>query len=253
MDDYIDRLITNIRWDVNEGWDFFKAVDFETGAGAVSEIRHIELGNGVDAITSRYAEGFSYKKDGPYTRWNLETVLTFAIEFPMKIVVLKKHDCDSEWNMTDDFDEYDCELDTDENGRVTQKEYAHLAHMIHQLGVVPEYSKGLNVMDYCKDIEDAYVFDTVDDVEKAYNEYTDNLKDEYAYDPDTLHEELDKAQKGKDEIIEQVKRKSSSEFVMIPCVDFDADGLKIMPKFSTMFYDSFNGRAYALGLIFKEQ
>ena len=57
MDDYIDRLITNIRFDVNTGLDFFKAVDFETGAGAASEIQHVELGNGVDAITSRYADG----------------------------------------------------------------------------------------------------------------------------------------------------------------------------------------------------
>lgn len=239
MDDYIDRLITNIKSDVDTGWDFFKAVDFETGAGAASEIRHIELDNGLDAITSRYADGFSYKEDGPYTWWNLETVRKFAQEFRMKVVVLKKHDGDQwdipEWNMTDNFDEYDC-------------------------------SKGLNVINYCKDIEDAYVFDTIDDVEKAYNEYTDNLKDEFAEDNSTLLEDLDKAQKGrlleeldkaqkeKDKIIEQVKRKSPSEFVMMPCsADFDADFLEIMPKFSTMFYDGYNGVSYALGLILNKE
>lgn len=139
----------------------------------------------------------------------------------MKIVVLKKHDCDSDWNMANDFDEYDC-------------------------------TKGLNVMDYCKDIEDATVLDTIDDVEKAYNEYIDNLEDTYACDQNTLLEESDKARKGRDQLIEQVKHKASSEFVMIPAVDFDTNGLEIMPKFSTMFYDSYNGVSYALGLIPKE-
>lgn len=210
MEEYIDRLITNIHWDVNTGEDFFKAITDRT-----SEIQHVELGNGVDAITSRCAEGFSCEW------WNLETVQTLAREFNMKVVVLKKHDCDSDWNMANDFDEYDC-------------------------------TKGLNVMDYCKDIEDATVLDTIDDVEKAHNEYIDNLEDTYACDQNTLLEESDKARKGRDQLIEQVKHKASSEFVMIPAVDFDTNGLEIMPKFSTMFYDSYNGVSYALGLIPKE-
>lgn len=247
----IERLIANIHFDVDTGEDFFEAV-----ANRTSEIQHVELGNGVDAITSRYAEGFSYKEDGPYTWWDLETVWTFAQEFNMKVVALKKHDYDPSWNMTDDFDEFDCKLDFDEYGCVTPKEYLHLSRMLHlehdPFADVPEYSKGLNVMDYFKDIENAVVFDTVGDVEKACNEYTDNLKDQFAYDNNILLEELDKAQKGKDDIIEQVKRKDSSEFVMIPSGDFDADGLEIMPKFSTMFYDGFNQVSYALGLIFKE-
>lgn len=213
MEEYINRLITNIHWDINTGENFFEAVTNRT-----PEIQHVELGNGVDAITSRYAEGFSYKEDGPCTSWDLETIEAFAKEFNMEVVVLKKHDCDSEWNMTDDFDEYD--------------------------------SKGLNVMDYCKDIEDAYTIDTVDDVERAYNEYADNLEEQFVFDDRTLLEELDKARKEKGEIIEQVKRKASSEFIMIPAVDFDTDGLDIMPKFSTMFYDEYNQISYALGLIF---
>ena len=206
----IERLIANIQFDVDTGLDFFKAV-----ANRTSEIQHIKLGNGVDAITSRYAEGFSC------VWWDFETVQTLAREFNMKVVVLKKHDCDSNWNMANDFDEYDC-------------------------------TKGLNVMDYCKDIEDATVLDTIDDVEKAYNEYIDNLEDTYACDQNTLLEESDKARKGKDQLIEQVKHKASSEFVMIPAVDFDADDFEIMPKFSTMFYDSYNGVSYALGLIPKK-
>ena len=242
----IERLIVNIQFDVDTGLDFFKAV-----ASRTSEIQHIELGNGVDTITSRCAEGFSCEW------WDFETVQTLAREFNMKVVVLKKHDCDLEWDMTDDFDDLDCTLDFDENGHVTQKEYLRVSRMLDLEGNpfadVPEYSKGLNVIDHFKDIEDADVFDTIDDVEKAYNEYTTNLKDEYANDPDTLHDELDKAQKGRDEIIEQVKRKDSSEFVIIPCsADFDADFLEIMPKFSTMFYDGYNGVSYALGLIPKE-
>ena len=212
----IARLIANIHFDVDTGEDFFKAITDRT-----SEVQHVELGNGVDAITSRNAEGFSYKEYGPCTSWDLETIEAFAKEFNMEVVVLKKHDCDPEWNITDDFDEYD--------------------------------SKGLNVMDYCKDIEDAYVSDTVDDVERVYNEYAGNLEEQFAYDDRTLLEELDKARKGRDKLIEQVKHKDPSEFVMIPAVDFDTDGLEIMPKFSTMFHDSFNGISYALGLIFKEQ
>ncbi|MCH3980485.1 MAG: hypothetical protein LKE41_00930 [Prevotella sp.] len=220
MEEYIDRLITNIRFDVNTGEDFFEALTREISYGD-ADLEHIELDNGVDAITSRYADGFSYKEDSPYTYWDLETVQAFAQEFNMKVVALKKFDCDSDWNMTNDFDEYDC-------------------------------TKGLSVMDYCKDIEYAYVFDTVDDVEKAYNEYIENIEEQFTSDDRTLLEELDKARKGKEEIIEQVKRKASSEFVMIPEVDFDAYGLEIMPKFSTMFYDSYNGVSYALGLIPKE-
>ena len=248
----IERLIANIHFDVDTGEDFFEAV-----ANRTSEIQHVELGNGVDAITSIEAEGLSYMKIPSYVWWELETVWTFAREFNMKVVALQRHDSDLEWDMTDDFDGYDCSLDLDENGRVTQKEYAHLARILNLDGdpfaVSPEYSKGLNVMDYCKDIEDAYVFDAVDDVEKAYNEYTDNLKDEYAYDNNILLDELDKAQKGRDEIIEQVKRKDSSEFAMIPSGYFDADFLEIMPKFDTMFYDGFNAITYALGLIFPEE
>ena len=247
----IERLIANIQFDVDTGEDFFEAV-----ANRTSEIQHVELGNGVDAITSREAEGLSYMKIPPCVWWELETVWTFAREFNMRVVALQRHDSDLKWDMTDNFDDLDCSIDLDENGHVIQKEYAHLARMLdidgYPFADVPEYSKGLNVMDYCKDIEDAYVFDAVDDVEKAYNEYTDNLKDEYAYDPDTLHEELDKAQKGRDEIIEQVKRKDSSEFAMIPSGYFDANFLEIMPKFDTMFYDGFNGITYALGLIPKE-
>lgn len=212
----IERLIANIQFDVDTGEDFFKAI-----IDRASEIQHVELSNGVDAITSRNAEGFSYKEDSPCAWWDLETVWAFAKEFNMKVVVLKKHDCDSDWNMANDFDEYDC-------------------------------TKGLNVMDYCKDIEDATVLDTIDDVEKAYNEYIDNLEDTYACDQNTLLEESDKARKGRDQLIEQVKHKASSEFVMIPAVDFDTNGLEIMPKFSTMFYDSYNGVSYALGLIPKE-
>lgn len=211
----IERLIANIQYDVNAGENFFKAI-----TGRTSEVEHVELGNGVDAITSRYAYGFSYKEDGPYTWWDLETVLTLAKEFNMEVEVLKKHDCDPSWNLTDDFDEYD--------------------------------SQGLNVMDYCKDIEDAYVSDTVDDVDRAYNEYAGNLEEQFVYDDRALLEELDKAREGKKKIIEQVKRKASSEFVMMPAVDFDTDGLEIMPKFSTMFYDEYNQVSYALGLIFKE-
>ena len=211
----IERLIANIQFDVDTGLDFFEAVDLEAGVGIGPEIQHVELGNGVDAITSRYAEGFSCEW------WDLETVQTLAREFNMKVVVLKKHDCDSNWNMTNDFDEYDC-------------------------------TKGLNIMDYCKDIEDAYVSDTVDDVERVYNEYAGNLEEQFAYDDRTLLEELDKARKGRDKLIEQVKHKDPSEFVMIPAVDFDTDGLEIMPKFSTMFYDEYNQVSYALGLIFKE-
>lgn len=249
----IERLIANIHFDVDTGEDFFEAV-----ANRTSEIQHVELGNGVDAITSRDAEELSYKENFPYTWWNLETVWTFAKEFNMKVVALQRLDSDLEWDMTDDFDEYDCSLDLDENGHVIQKEYAHLARILNLDGDpfadAPGYSKGLNVIDHFKDIEDATVFDTVDDVEKVYNEYTANLKDEYACDPDTLHDELDKAQRGRDEIIEQVKRKSPSEFVMIPCsADFDADFLEIMPKFSTMFYDGYNQISYALGLIPKEE
>lgn len=211
----IERLIANIQFDVDTGWDFFKAVDFEAGVGIGPGIQHVELGNGVDAITSRCAEGFSCEW------WDLETVQTLAREFNMKVVVLKKHDCDSNWNMANDFDEYDC-------------------------------TKGLNVMDYCKDIEDATVLDTIDDVEKAYNEYIDNLEDTYACDQNTLLEESDKARKGRDQLIEQVKHKSPSEFVIMPSDDTDADNFEIMLKFSTMFYDSYNGVNYALGLIPKE-
>lgn len=251
MEEYINRLITNIRFDVNTGEDFFEALTREISYGD-SDLEHVELGNGVDAITSRYADGFSYKEDGPYTWWDLETVWAFAKEFKMKVVALKKHDDDHEWDITDDFDDLDCSIDLDENGRVTQKEYARLARMLDIDGdpfaAVPEYSKGLNVMDYCKDIEDATVFDTVDDVEKAYNEYTDNLKEQFAYDNNILLEELDKAQKGRDKIIEQVKRKDPSEFVMIWGGDFDDDALEIRPKFSTMFY--INHISYALGLVF---
>lgn len=210
----IERLIANIQFDVDTGLDFFRAV-----ANRTPGIQHVKLGNGVDAITSRCAEGFSCEWWDLW--WDLETVQTLAREFNMKIVVLKKHDCDSNWNMANDFDEYDC-------------------------------TKGLNVMDYCKDIEDATVLDTIDDVEKAYNEYIDNLEDTYACDQNTLLEESDKARKGRDQLIEQVKHKASSEFVMIPAVDFDTNGLEIMPKFSTMFYDSYNGVSYALGLIPKE-
>lgn len=206
----IERLIANIQFDVDTGLDFFKAV-----ANRASEIQHVELGNGVDAITSRCAEGFSCEW------WDLETVQTLAREFNMKVVVLKKHDCDSNWNMANDFDEYDC-------------------------------TKGLNVMDYCKDIEDATVLDTIDDVEKAYNEHIDNLEDTYACDQNTLLEESDKARKGRDQLIEQVKHKSPSEFVIMPSDDTDADYFEIKPKFSTMFYDSYNGVNYALGLIPKE-
>lgn len=222
MKEYIDRLIGKIRFDVNTGEDFFEALTREISYGD-ADLEHIELDNGVDAITSRYADGFSYKEDGPYTWWDLETIQAFAQEFKMKVVALKKHDGDQwyipDWDITNDFDEYDC-------------------------------SKGLNIMDYCKDIEDATVFDTVDDVEKAYNEYTDNLKDEYAFDNNILLEELDKAQKGRDKIIEQLRHKDSSEFVMMWGDDFDGDYLEIMPKFSTMFY--INHISYALGLIFAE-
>ena len=44
----IERLIANIHFDVDTGEDFFKAITNRT-----SEIQHVELGNGVDAITSR--------------------------------------------------------------------------------------------------------------------------------------------------------------------------------------------------------
>lgn len=200
------------------GEDFFEALTSEFGYGW-GNLQHVKLDNGEDAIITFWAGAEMIYKEEPYV-WDMELINTLASEFVMKAVVLKKYDCDTNWNITEDFDDID-------------------------------NSKGLDVMSYFKDIEDATVFDTIDDVEKAYNEYTDNLKEQYASDQEILLKELTKAQKGKDEIVEQVKHKKPSDFVMI-CND-DADSCEVMHKFSTILYDGFNQVSYTIGLIFTEE
>lgn len=216
---YYEHIIDSTHIDVDMGEDFFDAITSEFGQGN-GEIERVILANGGDAITSCDIDEPSYDGNNVPSSWDMGLIKALALEFRMKIVVLKKYDCDTEWSMTEDFEDIDS-------------------------------SKGLDVMSYFKDIEDATVFDTVDDVERAYNEYTDNLKEQYASDQDPLLDELTKAQKGKDKIVEQVKNKKSSDFVMI-CND-DADSCEVMHKFSTILYDGFNLVSYALGLVLKEE
>lgn len=219
MDNYLENKIARVLVSKDMGEDFFDAMASEFGPGqGCGDLQHVKLDNGEDAIVSFWADAEMIFADAPCI-WDMELVQTLASAFLMKAVVLKKYDCDTNWSITEDFDDIDD-------------------------------SKGLDEMSYFKDIEDATVFDTVEDVEEAYNEYTDNLKEQYAY-QEILPEELTKAQKGKDEIIKQVKYKKPSDFVMI-CND-DADSCEVMHKFSTILRDDFNLVNYTIGLIFTEE
>lgn len=212
------HTIARVLADKDLGDDFFDAMVDEFGQG-YGDLQHVKLDNGKDAIVSLWADAVVIFKDKPYI-WDMELVQTLASAFLMKVVVLKKYDCETNWSITEDFEDIDD-------------------------------SKGLDLMGYFKGVEDATVLDTVDDVERAYDEYTDNLKEQYASDQETLNEELTKAQKGKDEIIEQVKHKNPSDFVMI-CND-DADSCEVVHKFSTILQDGFNQVSYTIGLMFDEE
>lgn len=192
---------------------------FNSEAATEAKMMHVILANGGDAITSCDADDPSYYGNNVPPSWDMGMYHALALEQRMEIVVLKKYDCETNWSITEDFEDID-------------------------------NSKGLDIIGYFKGIDDATVFDTVEDVEDAYNEYADNLKDQYASDQDILLDELTKAQKGKEKIIEQVKNKKSSDFVMI--WNDDADSYEVLHKFSTILYDGFNQVRYALGLVLKE-